>query len=153
MIQFRGDVFAADADAICITTNGMVRKDGRAVMGAGIARAAASRYPGIDRRLGELIAAAGNRVHLLHRGGAEPWPEEARALVSYPTKHDWRKPSPLELVIASARQLVELADDEGWEHIVLPRPGCGLGGLSWTREVGPELARLFDDRFLVSSGA
>lgn len=143
----------ADVDAIAITTNGMRRKDGSAVMGAGIAKAAAQRYPGIDRRLGQLLAQSGNHVYILHRGGEEPWAGEARDVVAFPTKKHWRDPSDRDLIRRSAEGLVKAAAFRGWQRIALPRPGCGLGGLDWESQVKPLLAELWDERFLVSSGA
>lgn len=148
-----GDILnMGDVDAICVTTNGIRRKDGTAVMGAGIARAAALRYPGLERELGNLLEADGNRVHLLHRGGDEPWASEPRDIVSFPTKEHWRDPSTMDLVGRSACELVALADLRGWTRVALPQPGCGLGGLDWETQVGPLLEDLLDDRFLVSSG-
>lgn len=68
----RGDIFKVRADAICVTTNGVTRSDGRAVMGAGVARIAADRYPGIDKVLGLQIIAGGNHARVLHEGGSIP---------------------------------------------------------------------------------
>ena len=152
MIETAGDIWAMPADALAITTNGIVKKDGCAVMGAGVARAAADRYPGIDQRLGGLLGERGNEVHILHRAGAEPWADEQRSLLAYPTKNHWREPSDLELMVAGARRLDQLASENGWQRVIMPRPGCGLGGLDWNREVRPALAPLLDDRFLISSG-
>lgn len=147
----RGDIFKVRADAICVTTNGVTRSDGRAVMGAGVARIAADRYPGIDKVLGLQIIAGGNHARVLHEGGVDPWSFESRAIVSLPTKSHWLDPSPVELVMRSAGELVELADERGWESVITPRPGCGLGGLDW-EELKPALEEIWDDRFWVSSG-
>lgn len=141
-----------DVDAIAITTNGIRRKDGAAVMGAGVAKAAAQRYPGLDQRLGDLLAKSGNHVYILHRASEEPWQDEPRDLVSFPTKHHWRDPSDLQLIRRSAEGLVKAAEHRGWASIALPRPGCGLGGLDWEKEVRPLLAELWDDRFRISAG-
>lgn len=145
----RGDIWLARADALVITTNAMRRRDGAAVMGAGIARQAAERYPGIDRRLGEQLREQGARTELLHRAGQEPWPAETRALVALPTKRDWRDPSDLGLIESGVRELAELADREGCRSVALPQPGCGLGGLDWEREARPRCERLLDERFRV----
>ena len=157
MREAYGDLFKARADALIVTTTAIRRRDGRAVMGAGIAKAFAVRYPGLEARLGQLLAVQGNLGHLLHRGCAQPWPCFSsssrsscwRALRSYPSNEDWRQPSSLELVERGAGQLVELAEREGCLRLGLPRPGCGFGGLSWDGQVRPLLARLLDDRFWV----
>jgi len=52
------------------------------------------------------------------------------------------------LIRQSARQLVEMADKFGWGSVVLPRPGCGNGGLDWD-DVRPILEAILDDRFTV----
>jgi hypothetical protein len=41
-----------------------------------------------------------------------------------------------------------MADKFRWQHIVMPRPGCGNGGLDWA-DVEPVLSKLLDDRFTV----
>jgi hypothetical protein len=131
-----------DADAIAITTNGISNRAGAAIMGAGIAKQAADRYPELPYILGNLLAARGNRVHDL---GVF----DGIHLVSYPTKHHWRDHSDPTLVYDSAVQLSKLADTHGWQKVGLPRPGCGFGGLLWEEEVKPLLAGILDDRFIV----
>ncbi len=122
---------------VAITTNGSITADGRAVMGRGCARQAAEHFPDLPRLLGRLLQLKGNHVHLLGEG-----------LVSFPVEETaWSLPD-MRLIRRSAEELRALADREDWPLVVVPRPGCGGGGLVW-EEVGPLLADLFDDRFVV----
>lgn len=141
MREANADLWAVQAQARCITTNGSIRKDGRAVMGRGCALQAKARYPGVDRYLGMELARVGNHVTVLMDAGQ--W-----LLLSFPVKHVWSEPADHSLVERSARELVALADTEGWKRVVLPRPGCGNGQLRW-EQVKPLLEGLLDDRFLV----
>lgn len=142
-----GDLFTYQADAICITTNGILRRNGRAVMGAGVARQARDRYPGIDLTLGKVLSTHGNVATIIRRPDAD----ESRYVLSFPTKHDWRDPSPLRLIERSAEQLLDLADAGFVSSIALPPPGCGHGGLSWDGQVRPLLQSILDDRFVIVS--
>ncbi len=122
---------------IVVTTNGMVAGSGAAVLGRGCARQAAARYPDLALRLGELLRERGNHVHDLGDG-----------IVSFPVEETpWENPDP-RLIARSAAELRDLADLRGWRTVVVPRPGCGGGGLDW-RDVRPLLASRFDDRFIV----
>lgn len=124
---------------IVITTNGMVTAKGEAVCGRGVARQARQRFPELTRRLGQLLLERGNHVHSLGDG-----------LVSFPVEESpWANPD-LRLIKRSARELRELADVSGWHMVVVPRPGCGGGGLAW-QDVAPLLSSCLDDRFLVIS--
>jgi len=124
---------------IAITTSGSYARTGKAVMGRGVARQAALRFPELPLQLGEFLQKEGNHVHRL-----------AGDIVSFPVEESaWACPE-LRLIARSAEELREMADREGWPLVVVPRPGCGGGGLDW-REVRPLLERHFDDRFLVVS--
>ncbi len=130
------ELHAAGA-AVAVTTNGLLGRDGRVVLGRGCARQAGERFPWLPAALGRALAARGNHVaHLGHR------------IASYPVEHDpFQLPDP-DLIARSARELAALADAEGWTEVALPRPGCGGGGLSWG-EVRPLLAPALDARFVV----
>jgi hypothetical protein len=138
MIEIRGDIWDyLRQGIIAITTNGQVTARGEAVFGRGCARQARERFPELPLQLGELLRRHGNHVHPLDHG-----------IVSFPVEESpWETPE-LRLIRRSALELRQLADREGWPLIVVPRPGCGGGGLSW-QEVRPLLADLLDDRFLV----
>jgi len=140
MQEVYGDIWDYLGKAvIVITTSGSLTRDGRAVLGRGCARQAAERFPNLALQLGAMLQEQGNHVHNLGNG-----------LVSFPVEESaWALPD-LRLIARSARELKELADREGWETIVVPRPGCGGGGLSW-HEVRSLLMSQFDDRFLVIS--
>ena len=135
-----GDLFECKkADVICITTNGVIKANGANVMGAGCAKRAAILWPGIEFTLGRNIQEDGNIPHVLTSKTVEGVPLLQTVpknhlvpyqIVSFPTKNDWRDSSDPKLIISSAHALVELADSHMWDSIVIPRPGCGLGGLS-----------------------
>lgn len=138
MKEITGDIWDFLGQAvIVITTNGAVTKQGAAVFGRGCARQALERFPNLPRCLGQHLVKHGNHVVSLGSG-----------LVTFPVEDSpWAQPD-FCLISRSARELRELADREGWTMVVVPRPGCGGGGLDW-REVGPLLAEHFDDRFYV----
>lgn len=138
MHELTGNVWDyLDSAVVVITTNCQVDHRGHAVLGRGCARQAQEYFPDLAERLGRLLLEQGVRVHELGGG-----------LVSFPIEETaWSTPD-LRLIRRSAAQLRELADRRGWEKVVVPRPGCGGGGLEW-KEVKPVLADLLDERFYV----
>ena len=130
------ELYASGA-VVAVTTNGLVGRDGRAHVGRGCAREALRRFPWFGARLGALITARGN--HVFHVG---------ERVVSFPVEHHPLENPDLKLIERSARELAVLADAERWPCVVLPRPGCGGGGLTWG-EARPLLVPHLDDRFLV----
>lgn len=159
MQEIHGDLFAHNddgPDAICITTNGFVYGDQRAAtMGRGSAGEAKNKWPGVQLILGRTIDHAGNHVHLLttNQKTLAPglaWKEHKLPyhLISFPTKHHWRDPSDIQLIDKSCQQVRRFADEMGFRSVVIPRPGCGLGQLSWD-EVRPVCEKHLDDRFFI----
>ena len=126
---------------VAITTNGKVSRSGKNVMARGTAKQAAARFPDLPQQLGELIAASGNHVH-----------ELPGHLVSFPVEHTPYEVPDLKLIEQSSRELRQLVDAKGWEKVIVPRPGCGGGGLSWG-DVRPLLAPHFDERFRIIKAA
>ncbi len=82
---------------------------------------------------------------------AELLPKHAHQHVAEVTETErypgWMAHSDLKLIERSAQQLVSLTDQHQWQSVVLPRPGCGLGLLSWQDEVRPLLSTILDERF------
>lgn len=138
MREETGDLWAyLGKGIIAITTNGYLTRDGRAVLGQGVAKQACEFFPDLGKWLGWAIRDGGNHVHELGEG-----------LVSFPVEESpWALPD-LRLIKQSARELRELVDLRGWPLVVVPRPGCGGGGLNW-HDVEPLLAEFFDERFHV----
>lgn len=141
MKEAQGNLWTFPADARVITTNGFVKNDGSCVMGRGCAKQARDMFPGIDKKLGVLIKRHGNVVNLLGPHG----PDKAQ-LIAMPVKHNWWEEADIDLIKDSAHRLVQVADLYDYSNIVLPRPGCGNGKLSW-KSVQPLLAAILDDRF------
>lgn len=140
MKEIEGDLWDwLERGVIAITVSGTVNNRGECPLPRGCARQARERFPDLPKRLGALIAAGGNHVFDLGDG-----------LVSFPVEHDWQERPDLRLIERSARELRALADEKGWGTVVVPRPGCGGGGLAWS-DVRPLLERHFDGRFLVIS--
>ena len=52
------------------------------------------------------------------------------------------------LTIPIRMELIDLVIEHGFDTVVLPRPGCGNGGLRW-QDVRPLLGLSLDDRFIV----
>jgi hypothetical protein len=128
---------------LCLTTNGFVKQDGRAVMGRGIAAEAKKRFPQLPTLLGAFIRAHGNTLHMLGYWGGE------YLLCSFPVKHHWRENADLELIRQSAEALAGMAHNElALCEIYLPRPGCGNGKLRW-KDVKPVIEFLPDNVIVI----
>jgi len=122
---------------VCVTTNGIIKNDGTAVMGKGIAKQAADKFPGLPKQLAWKLDRFGNHVYafLPYR------------IFTFPTKHDWRDPSKMELILRSCAELRQMSAGK----VYLPRPGCSNGGLDWN-EVRPLVhAALPEDWFVLVS--
>ena len=121
----------------CVTTNGSTDRYGMNIMGGGCAREAAERYPWLPNYYGRMLKEHGNHVFL------------TGPVVCFPVKHQVGEPADLALVKRSLVELETLANLYDWQRVLLPTPGCGLGGLSWDGEVREVAERILDDRFTI----
>lgn len=147
IIHTSSDIFSIPSGtncAVCVTTNGMVKKNGHAVMGAGQAKQADQMF-NCSKKLGEMLTAHGNHVYDM---GPVTAYGRTYQLFSFPTKQDWRNGSILSLIEQSAHELVALCDKLNIQTCYLPPVGCGLGGLNWTTQVEPILSKILDGRFI-----
>ena len=153
MIEVVGNLwYYTPRSVIVITTNGTIKRDGTCVMGRGCARQARDRWPLLPKALGDHLKEKGNVPAIFTGYGPVP-------LVSFPVKHEWHEEADPALIQRSAVALSAMADAEGWDVVVMPRPGCGNGSLTWCSCINEEgehcsgvkhiLAPILDNRFHV----
>ncbi|PLX69506.1 MAG: ADP-ribose-binding protein [Denitrovibrio sp.] len=122
---------------VVITTNGTIKKDGKANLGRGNAKELGKTLDWLAEKLGILIRDGGNHVHHIDN-----------MIVSFPVEETWTSHADLKLVERSAKELVRLVELYNWEKVYMPLPGCGGGGLK-PSDVISTLAPILDDRFII----
>ena len=164
-----GDLFDQHhASAICITTNAFIKRNGRCVCGKGCASRAKDLWPSFDLELAKNITTVGNiPTHVLTTKHYDVlnYPVKPRSLICNQDKSNivrhmqsrfkpgevvpgWASIAQTDIIVRSARSLVNLANLMNYKKIVMPRPGCGAGELQWA-DVYPLIAPILDDRFEV----
>lgn len=160
MIVTAGDLWTWDDEPVVarvITTNGFVTSNGQAVLGRGVAKQAVDRFgEALKTLLGDYLQRWGNHVHAF-----QPKPQHGRPywLITFPVKPElgpngepgFKAKAELELISRSANELLMftlgMLPDEG--AIVMPKPGCGNGGLDWS-DVAPVLSKELDQQIVFS---
>jgi hypothetical protein len=126
---------------IIVTTNGAIKKNGAAVMGRGVAKELATRYPDFPGTLGATILSSGNNVYAFSK----------YRVITFPVKDGWRKKADMVLIEKSLRQLVELVNKTDLsDKFYMVRPGCGYGRLDWETEVKHLCEKYLDNRFIIT---
>jgi len=141
MQEITGDLWELHArgEIVAITTGGLIDMNGACAMPRGCARQARDLFPGIEKVLGSLISSYGNHVY-----------DIGNRIISFPVENSPFENPDNRLIERSCRELVDLVNRCDWDTIIVPRPGCGGGGLEWS-DVSKILGRHFDDRFQVIS--
>jgi hypothetical protein len=121
----------------------MLNSKGHLIMGAGVAKQFADKWPGLPSLFGDRVRAFGNQVNTV-TGTNHP------TIVAFPTKHDWKDKSDINLIVKSTMELMNLIDEREWLNVYLCRPGVGLGGLNWLTEVKPVIEPILDNRVIVT---
>jgi hypothetical protein len=132
----RGDFLSAASQGsapklLLAAGNGVVKRSGELVMGAGSAKALAKAYPQAPKAFGEMARKEGDldeRGWYLY-GLLTLRVSPNLSIGVFQTKGDWKEKATLSLVAHSARKLAEwMKENPGWEaHMAFP--GVGLGGL------------------------
>lgn len=149
MLELRGNYNIFDlpqnGEAMCVTTNGIVKADGHAVMGAGIAKQANQLF-NLSEKLGNYITQYGNRAFNM---GKFSNGSKCFTVFTLPTKYHYKEDSDITLICRSCEQLVEMCNKFGITKCYLTPPGCGCGHLNYENIVKPWISLILDDRFIV----
>lgn len=142
MILEKGNMWDAfgSGGLFLLTTNPIVRKDGAVVMGRGIAKEAATRFPTLPYDFGKRL--------FLKRPGGRPWTVgeigyyDGWCIGFFMVKDHWREPAKLEIIQESVNDLK--ASARGYTHVNLNFPGIGNGKLK-REDVLPIIEQLPDN--------
>lgn len=145
MIEKCGDLFEIrrNYDAICCTTNAVVKSNGELVMGAGVAKAFSEHYPWLAHNWGQRVKKYPDIDVFVTLMRSKPH------LIYFRTKNHYKDKSRVDDVESAIFNLVDLTNRIGWKKVLLPRPGCGYGELDWKKDVKHILEKNLDDRFEV----
>lgn len=146
MILERGDMWSVfgKTDLFLITTNPIINKQGLAVMGRGIAKQMADRYPEVREDFAQAM-------HMLRDTDCWPCYTDTIGGYGYPkqtvgffmVKDHWAAPARLDIIQKSVDELCAWLQDDPKERVDLNFPGIGNGRLS-REEVLPLLQKLPD---------
>lgn len=151
MVEIVGDywehAFGGTYDALVCTTNMEVKNNGRLVMGAGIAKQFRDHFHDLDHIWGQRIK-EGRSLNGVMVTRPDVFGFGAiGSLVACPTKIDWRKPSPLDLIVSSSLSLYYVSQMLGWKKVLMTKLGCSNGGQDWSKI--KKRIEFLDDRFYV----
>lgn len=135
-----------DREAICIPTNGICKKDGRAVMGKDIAKTANELY-NVDEKLGTYLKKYGNRAFDL--GLYSGYGQMEHHVLTFPTKNKWWEGCDINLIKKSAEEILKICNARNIRRCYLPMVGCIEGKLDYEGIVKPVLDNILDDRFII----
>ncbi len=125
--EIKANIWDFEDDVKVITTNGIVKRDGTAVMGKGLALQASNNFPMLSTYLGEYINLHKNE----NDNGNRCYYFPNMKIITFPTKHNWRENSDYNLICKSMRELYNLYINYNINKIIFPHVGCSNGGLLW----------------------
>lgn len=127
-----GDLFACDSQTITCPINAV------GAMGRGLALEFRQRVPGLydyyQKHYPRSYSRTTSRANELQVFKVP----DGRQVLLFPTKDHWKNPSTVMLVQQNLETLAELYERRfGITSLAIPALGCGLGGLSYDRDVRP----------------
>jgi len=151
MILERGDMWSVfgKTDLFLITTNPIMRKDGAVVMGRGIAKQVADKFPGLPWDFGRYL----QQFSVLHR---RPYTGNlgmygGQDIGFFMVKDHWREPAQLSIIEQSVQSMLNAMHYRGIPGGIPPRlrwdlnfPGIGNGKLK-REDVLPLIEKLPDN--------
>jgi len=129
MILEYGDMWSvwSETDLFLITANSFVKRNGCLVMGAGIARQARDRFPGLDATLGQAIRESCGHLGKYGLLISPRWPVSRLGL--FQVKYHWNTEALPDLIQRSTEKLTVWAGAHPDCRIDLNFPGIGNGRL------------------------
>ena len=178
MLEQRGDLWVLahqlKCDAVCITTNGFLKKDGSAVMGRGYAREAMLRWPDLPELIGSRLKISFH-IELFSK---HLFKDIFYDLIAFPTKPKqfivndlqsnivkrqrvnfgpgcvtpgWAAMADPKLIEKSSYELMELINRNNWQKVLLPSPEVKSNKILWEDKLKPIIMKILDDRVIVTS--
>lgn len=146
MILECGDMWQVwgKTDLFCITTNSTVTKDGRLVMGRGIAQEARDTIKGLDARLGRMVGFSHRPYSLLILNDLVREKVLQEKFGAFQVKYSFSQPAETGIIASSCACLFLHICKNPNIRIDLNMPGVGYGNLS-VSEVWPIVSKLPDN--------
>jgi hypothetical protein len=124
----KGNFLAAARGVLLAPGNGVVRRDGHLVMGAGAAKALAQTYPFLPRVLGRMARSTPNMGGWHLYGVLATRAAPGLSVGVFQSKGDWKERAELGIIRYSAIVLAKYLE-ENPQEVHMAFPGVGLGGL------------------------
>lgn len=124
----------------------------RGVMGNGLAKEVKRLFPNVFKIYREKCLA--DEFHIGTIQIVSTGDTLVKYIINFPTKYNWNKPSKLEYIeIGLINLLKELENYPNINTILIPKLGCGLGGLDWSEveSIFKNILTTSSKKFIVSS--
>lgn len=123
------DYYGKAPHVCCIPINQTIKKNGRLVMGRGVAAQAKHRFRNLDLDVAVQFRRQATYVFWVRPRVSDGHPN--RNLLMVVTKNRWWQPTTASLLTSMLVELRQFAEANPFMTFILPRPGCGNGGMDW----------------------